>query len=125
MLQLYLNIKKQRTYLGLTQSDLAEKLGYADKSMIAKIEKGGIDLPQSKILDFANILNISPSELMGWDEPHSISIGDLSESEQELIEGYRQLNDEGQKYIDMQMNLAHTQGHFKKRGTIEKSKRQA
>lgn len=50
MLQLYKNIKNRRTELHLTQSELADKMGYADKSMIAKIEKGLVDLPQSKIL---------------------------------------------------------------------------
>ena len=39
MLQLYKNIKQRRTDLHLTQSELAKKMGYADKSMIAKIEK--------------------------------------------------------------------------------------
>lgn len=47
MLQLYKNIKSRRVELQMTQSDLAVKLGYADKSMIAKIEKGAVDLPQS------------------------------------------------------------------------------
>ena len=46
MLQLYANIKKRRLELEMTQSDLAQKMGYADKSMIAKIEKGTVDLPQ-------------------------------------------------------------------------------
>ena len=67
MLQLYRNIKNRRLELGLTQSELAKKLGYSDKSMIAKIEKGAVDLPQSKIIAFAEALNISPSDLMGWD----------------------------------------------------------
>ena len=67
MLQLYKNIKKRRLELQLTQTDLAIKLGYADKSMIAKIEKGLVDLPQSKILAFADTLQISPSDLMGWE----------------------------------------------------------
>lgn len=69
MLQLYKNIKKRRLELQLTQTDLATKLGYADKSMIAKIEKGGVvDLPQSKILAFADVLQTSPSDLMGWEQ---------------------------------------------------------
>ncbi|MEY8296481.1 helix-turn-helix transcriptional regulator [Emergencia timonensis] len=67
MLQLYHNIKNRRLKLGLTQSELAKKLGYSDKSMIAKIEKGAVDLPQSKIIAFAEALNVSPSDLMGWD----------------------------------------------------------
>ena len=32
VLQLYKNIKKQRQLLGMTQTDLAKKMGYADKS---------------------------------------------------------------------------------------------
>lgn len=66
MLQLYKNIKNKRTELNMTQSELAQKLGYADKSMIAKIEKGAVDLTQSKIIAFADALHTSPSELMGW-----------------------------------------------------------
>lgn len=61
----------------MTQSELAEKLGYADKSMIAKIEKGLVDLPQSKILAFAKALSISPGELMGLDGTHDNDIGNI------------------------------------------------
>ena len=67
MLELYKNIKTRRQQLKMTQTDLALKMGYADKSMIAKIEKGNVDLPQSKILAFANVLETTPGELMGWD----------------------------------------------------------
>lgn len=67
MLQLYKNIKERRTELHLTQSELADKMGYADKSMIAKIEKGSIDLTQSKIIAFAKALETTPSDLMGWE----------------------------------------------------------
>lgn len=69
MIDLYLNIKKRREELGLTQSQLAERIGYADKTMISKIEKGLIDLPQSKILLIAEALRTSASALMGWSEP--------------------------------------------------------
>lgn len=67
MLELYKNIKRRRQQLKMTQTDLALKMGYADKSMIAKIEKGNVDLPQSKIMAFANALETTPGELMGWD----------------------------------------------------------
>ena len=66
MLDLYKNIKKCRLENNITQQELAEKAGYKDKSMIAKIEKGLVDLPQSKITIFANIFNITEGELMGW-----------------------------------------------------------
>lgn len=68
MLPLYRNIKELRNTQHLTQTELAEKVGYSDKSMIAKIEKGQIDLPQSKIEQFAKVLGVTPSYLMGWEE---------------------------------------------------------
>ena len=69
MLDLYTNIKKRRMELGLTQDDLAKLCGYTDRSSIAKIESGKIDLTQSKILLFAEVLRTTPAELMGWNEP--------------------------------------------------------
>lgn len=68
MLDLYKNIKNRRLQLSLTQEELAHKLGYSDKSMIAKIEKGSVDLSQTKIVAFAKALNCSASYLMGWEE---------------------------------------------------------
>lgn len=70
---LYDNIKKLRLRNGLTQQELAALTGYADKSMIAKIEKGIIDLPLSKVRDFARVLHTTPSNLMGWEEPEETS----------------------------------------------------
>lgn len=69
MLKLYENIKKRRLELHLTQEQLALKMGYSDKGMISKIEKGLIDIPQSKIVEFAKVLRTEPSALMGWIEP--------------------------------------------------------
>ena len=72
MIDLYRNIKIRRNELKLTQSELAKKLGYADKSMIAKIEKGKVDLQQSKIVAIAKALETTPAKLMGWDVPSSL-----------------------------------------------------
>lgn len=65
MLELYGNIKRFRKELKMSQEDLAKETGYTDRSSIAKIEKGMVDLPQSKILLFAEALNVTPGELMG------------------------------------------------------------
>lgn len=69
MLALYKNIKSRRTELKISQDTLAELTGYKDRSSIAKIEKGEVDLAESKIREFAKALKVSPQELMGWDEP--------------------------------------------------------
>lgn len=68
MLQLYENIRKRRTELGMSQQELAELVGYTGKSMIAKIESGKVDLSQSKISDLADALRTTPSLLMGWED---------------------------------------------------------
>lgn len=68
MLKLYTNIKTCRKAAKMTQEELARRTGYTDRSSIARIEKGEIDLPQSKILQFAEALGTTPSHLMGWDE---------------------------------------------------------
>jgi len=98
MTQIYENIKELRLLRGMTQTQLADKLGYADKSMIAKIEKGQVDLPHSKILAFAKVLAVEPGELMGWDsEPSSSSEAD--QADRLFIEKYsRDVFDVAMKY---------------------------
>ena len=67
MEELYKNIKERRLELGMSQEELAKKVGYTSRSTIARIEHGEINLPQSKVVDIAKALNISASELMGWE----------------------------------------------------------
>lgn len=62
-------IREKREAIGMTQEELASKLGYKNKSSIAKIETGANDIIQSKVVEFANILGTTVAYLMGWDEP--------------------------------------------------------
>lgn len=62
------NIAIMRKRLGLTQEELATKMGYKSKSTINKIELGINDIPQSKIVRFAEILGTTPATLMGWEK---------------------------------------------------------
>lgn len=59
-------IKELRLKKCYTQEELAQKMGYTSRSTINKIEKGLVDIPQSKIIDFANILGTTPLYLLGW-----------------------------------------------------------
>jgi DNA-binding XRE family transcriptional regulator len=52
MIELYKNIKNRRIELGMTQTELAQKVGYADKGMISRVENGKVDLSQSQIIKF-------------------------------------------------------------------------
>ena len=59
-------IKKRRVQLGLSQTELANKLGFKSKASISRIELGVQSLPQNKILEMAKALGVSPEYLMGW-----------------------------------------------------------
>lgn len=61
-------IKEARIKKGLSQTELAEKLGYKSRSSINKIEVGGRDIPRSQIVKIAEILDVTPSYLMGWED---------------------------------------------------------
>jgi len=69
LLELYKNIKRLREEKGLSQDRLAKLTGYTDRSSITKIEKGQVDLQQSKIELFARALGTTSRDLMGWTEP--------------------------------------------------------
>lgn len=65
MLELYKNIKEKRKDLGISQDELAKRVGYSGKSMISKIEKGEVDLSTNMIKKFSKALGTTPSELLG------------------------------------------------------------
>ena len=60
-----LRIKNLRESKKMSQSELAELVGYKDKTAIAKVEAGKVDLPQSKISAFAKALNTTTAYLFG------------------------------------------------------------
>ncbi len=62
------NIRTARISIGMTQEELASRMGYKSKSTINKIELGKNDIPQSKIKKFAEVLDTTPSALMGWEK---------------------------------------------------------
>lgn len=67
-----IRIKQRREQLGLSQDELAKKLGYNSRSTINKIEKEINDITQSKIVAFADALETTPAFLMGWEDEEGI-----------------------------------------------------
>ena len=63
-MKVYTNIKRFRIEKGMSQKDLAELTGYTDRSSIAKIEKGLVDLPLSKIEAIAGALGVTVFDLL-------------------------------------------------------------
>lgn len=94
------NIRHFRKLMGLTQEDLGYRMGYT-RSSIAKIETGKIDIPNSKLLQFASVLNCTPADLIDYDVDFK-----LSESEKKLIVEYRSLSDEAKDQVKRLMAYA-------------------
>ena len=61
-------IADRRRELGLTQEELASRLGYKSKASVNKIELGLRIIPAAMVAQFAKALHISPGYLMGWEE---------------------------------------------------------
>ena len=64
-------IRRSRESLGMTQDELAQKLGYRSRSSINKIELDYRNLTQSRIKALADALDTTPSFIMGWDDEKS------------------------------------------------------
>ena len=60
-------IRQRREQLGLSQEELAARMGYRSKSSITKLEKGVNDIPQAKLEELAAALETTPAYLLGLD----------------------------------------------------------
>ena len=58
-------ILQRRGELGLSQEELARRMGYRSKSSITKLEKGVSDLPQARLEELANALETTTAWLLG------------------------------------------------------------
>lgn len=61
-------IKDIRIQRGWSQRELAKRMGYSNHSTIGKIESGKVDIPQSRIVQFADVLGVTVAYLMNWEE---------------------------------------------------------
>ena len=85
MLEIYKRIRARREELGISQEELAKRMGYKSRSSINKIEKGENDIPQSKIVAFAQALRTTPEALMGWGQsPASDDLPTVSPTGQKI-----------------------------------------
>ena len=70
---LSVRIRQRREELGMSQEELAARMGYRSKSSITKIEKGINDIPQNKLEDFAAALETTTAWLLGL-EAEAVSV---------------------------------------------------
>ena len=88
----YDRIVEMREALGISQTDLAEKIGVS-KQTLYKYENGIISNVPSDIVEaMANVFRITPAYLMGWtDAPHP-ETPTLSSLEEIVLSNFRLLD---------------------------------
>ena len=103
-------IRSRREELLLSQTALAKRAGYSDKTAISKIEHSGDNVTMKQVKRVAKALDVTSAFLMGWsvpeDTPQAQEIRNsyitntfkLSYDEVELIEAYRLLDETGKEY---------------------------
>lgn len=96
-------IRALREERQLSQSELAKRMGYSNRSMISKIEAAGDNITLKIVTRAATALDVTEAYLMGWyddsdsdnTEPTESHIeSNLSPNEQLIIDRYRGLPDD-------------------------------
>lgn len=97
-------IKKLRKEKKMSQDQLAKLLGYSGKSAISKLEKGGFELSQDKLVLFANYFGISVDSLVNneiSDTNEKVALINVKalygQGAIDIIDSYNRLNETGKK----------------------------
>ena len=102
-------IKERREELRLSQRDLAEKMNYTNHSTIGKIERGQVDVSQTRIVQFAEVLGTSVSYLMGWEDETkktaTVTGSGMSEAKKQLLDLAANCNEEEAERLLQVMKL--------------------
>jgi transcriptional regulator with XRE-family HTH domain len=118
-------IKKARLDMGLTQEELANKVG-VQKSAIAKWENGRVsEIKRSNLKALADALGLNPNVLLGESEPHVTVLPKILPSahaktpalaldEQCLVDIYRELNQDGKTALVEYAELISSSDKYKK-----------
>lgn len=107
-------IKILRKEKKMSQDQLAELLGYSGKSAISKLEKGGFELSQDKLVLVANIFGISVDALVKnemSDTSEKVTLLNVKslygQGAVDIMTAYADLNELGQKKaVDAVLDLA-------------------
>jgi transcriptional regulator with XRE-family HTH domain len=113
-------IRTLRQQCGLSQDDLAHMAGYTSRSSINKVEKGLVDLPQSKISLIASALGVTPTYLLYGDkspaQSNTPTKNELDEGEKIWLDLYHRISDESRsmlvKLVDAFDNLPTEERQF-------------
>ena len=92
-------IRLHRKALGLTQTELGEKLGVKTNA-VSKWECGRVDdIPTSKIKAMAKLFDVQPSYLIDEKQPAPTDEGELGEEDKKLLMMIHNLSPENRERI--------------------------
>lgn len=60
-------IKQRRIEMGLSQEELAKRMGNSSRASVSTVETGKEDLTTTRIEKFAKALGVKPAYIMGWE----------------------------------------------------------
>ncbi len=95
------NLKARRKEVGYSQKDMAEAL-YVSQQCYSDYENGRTNPDMDTLMSIADILHVSIDYLLGREDELGNIIFDgeeLTESERQLLNGFRRLSPNMQKYI--------------------------
>lgn len=106
-----IRIKALREERNMSQTQLAIKTGYTDRTSISKIESGKIDISQTKLSVFAQALGISIEKLIGIEnksttDTPSTPPASLSEGQRVLLELFNQVPEDKQALVVQMIKAA-------------------
>lgn len=84
------NLKKIRKLRRMTQSELAEKAGYQSRTAISRIEHGEWEPTPAKIRKLAEVLDVSPGDLLQTDKG-AFEADEMNDLRQEAYDDFHTL----------------------------------
>jgi transcriptional regulator with XRE-family HTH domain len=98
------NVKRIRIEKGLSQDELAQKVGYTSRSTISCIESGKRDCSQRQIVALADALGVSPGDLLeksdaSPDTVKAVRFVSASETEKKIIDMFVSLPADSQPRV--------------------------
>ena len=99
-------IRDKRNELGISQSELARRIGTKDRSTISQIENSGDNITMKNIIRIAEALNVTPHYLMGWGDGKKESPNSNDESIKTMVEWGKKFSDYSPEQINKALGIA-------------------
>ena len=108
-------IRFERKMQNLSQQELAEKVGYADKGLISRIESGSLNLSMDKLIKIADALHVDVTDLLIDPEPMEKKV-----EKDVMLYDVSDISTEGQERIKEYINMIRSAELWQKQNGTEK-----